>query len=173
MGELVLINKIDISNLFKDKKVKAFEVANLLFQLQHENLLNFTARPVINAENTLLTIRINAPDHITNWKSFCKRKFTDKEILIIFRHICQGLTYLHSQGVIHRDVHPTRIHCSEGIVKFNMIGMPYNYKKLLKKESFCGHVNYSAPELLEEGNPFTPNVDIWSLGCCLFYLCSK
>jgi hypothetical protein len=28
------------------------------------------------------------------------------------------------------------------------IGMPYNYKKLLKKDNFCGHVNYSAPELI-------------------------
>jgi serine/threonine protein kinase len=51
--------------------------------------------------------------------------------------------------------------------------MPYNYKKLLKKDNFCGHVNYSAPELIQERQTFSAKVDIWSLGCCLYYLCTK
>lgn len=80
---------------------------------------------------------------------------------------------MHEHGLIHRDVHPTRIHCSQGLMKFNMIGMPYNYKKLLKKDNFSGHVNYSAPELILEKVKFTSKVDIWSLGCCLYYLCTK
>lgn len=80
---------------------------------------------------------------------------------------------MHEQGIIHRDVHPTRIHSTFGLAKFNLIGMPYNYKKLLKKDNFCGHVNYSAPELIEEKLAFSPKVDIWSLGCCLYYLCTK
>lgn len=51
--------------------------------------------------------------------------------------------------------------------------MPYNYKKLLKKDNFCGHVNYSAPELILEKTNFTSKVDVWSLGCCLYYLSTK
>jgi hypothetical protein len=35
-------------------------------------------------------------------------------------------------------------------VKFNSIGMPFNFKKLLKRDNFSGHVNYSAPELILE-----------------------
>lgn len=94
-------------------------------------------------------------------------------MLCIFRQLCEGLAHMHEQGLIHRDVHPTRIHNSKGLMKFNMIGMPYNYKKLLKKDNFCGHVNYSAPELILEKVHFSPKVDVWSLGCCLFYLCTK
>jgi len=57
----------------------------------------------------------------------------------------------------------------------NLIGMPYNFKKLLKNESFSGHLNYSAPEILERGqeNMLSNKVDIWSLGCCLYYLVTK
>jgi len=53
--------------------------------------------------------------------------------------------------------------------------MPYNFKKLLKNESFSGHLNYSAPEILEHGSEHMlgPKVDIWSLGCCLYYLVTK
>jgi serine/threonine protein kinase len=58
-------------------------------------------------------------------------------------------------------------------VKFNSIGMPFNFKKLLKRDNFSGHVNYSAPELILEKQFFTKKVDIWSFGCCIFYLITK
>lgn len=85
------------------------------------------------------------------------------------------MNHIHERGYIFRDIHPTRIHLQNGITKLNLIGMPYNFKKLLKNESFSGHLNYSAPEILEHGheNYLSPKVDIWSLGCCLYYLATK
>ena len=52
--------------------------------------------------------------------------------------------------------------------------MPYNYKKLLKNDNFCGHLNYSPPEALVDGcEKITEKVDIWALGCCLYFLTYK
>ena len=51
--------------------------------------------------------------------------------------------------------------------------MPFNFKKLLKRHNFAGHVNYSAPELILEKNHFTNRVDVWSFGCCIYYLITK
>ena len=65
--------------------------------------------------------------------------------------MCLGIAHVHECGLVFRDVHPTRIHLNKGKIKFNLIGMPYNFKKLLKNESFSGHLNYSAPEILEHG----------------------
>lgn len=59
------------------------------------------------------------------------------------------------------------------VTKFNTVGMPFNFKKLLKRDNFSGHVNYSAPELIQEQNIFSNKVDIWSLGCCIYYLLAK
>lgn len=87
--------------------------------------------------------------------------------------MCNVLHYLHSNDIIHRDVHPTRFNCVGGKAKFNFIGMPYNYKKLLKKENFSGHINYSPPELILEQMNFSDKVDIWSLGCCMYFLIVK
>jgi serine/threonine protein kinase len=86
-----------------------------------------------------------------------------------------AVEHIHSHGLVFRDVHPTRIHLNNGVTKFNLVGMPYNFKKLLKNESFSGHLNYSPPEILEHGNEefLTQKVDIWSLGCCLYYLATK
>ena len=58
-------------------------------------------------------------------------------------------------------------------MKINPIGLPLNFKKLLKNETFGGHINYSAPEMLEQNENLTEKVDIWALGCCIYYLSSK
>lgn len=82
---------------------------------------------------------------------------------------------MHDHGIIFRDVHPTRIHLSNGKIKLNLIGMPYNFKKLLKNLNFSGHVNYSAPEILENGpsNHLSAKADVWSLGCSFYYVATK
>lgn len=97
------------------------------------------------------------------------------QILSVFRQLCLGVSHIHDHGLIFRDVHPTRLHLTGGVAKMNLVGMPYNFKKLLKNESFSGHLNYSPPEILETGqnNLLTPKVDVWSLGCCLYYLATK
>jgi serine/threonine-protein kinase TTK/MPS1 len=52
--------------------------------------------------------------------------------------------------------------------------MPYNYKKLLKNDTFCGHLNYSPPEALVDGcEEITDKADVWALGCCLYFLTYK
>jgi len=78
-------------------------------------------------------------------------------------------------GYTHRDVHPSRIslYGSNNVVKFNTVGFPYNFKKLLKRDDFSGHINYSAPELILERQEFTNKVDIWALGCTLFFIIHK
>ena len=61
------------------------------------------------------------------------------------------------------------------LLKINLVGMPYNFNKLLKNETFCGHLNYSPPEMLKVENKgaISEKVDIWALGCCLYFLSSK
>ena len=73
-----------------------------------------------------------------------------------------------------RDIHPSRVHQVNNIVKLNLIGMPYNFKKLLKNDTFCGHINYCPPELLDDDKScFSEKTDIWGLGCTLYYLHRK
>lgn len=58
-------------------------------------------------------------------------------------------------------------------MKFNTVGLPYNFKKLLRRSDFSGHVNYSAPELILEKNSFSEKIDIWALGCCIYFIFNK
>ncbi len=117
---------------------------------------------------------MEAPQNVTLWKTYCKKKFTPEEIFIIIKHMAHAIEFLHQLRFVHRDVHPSRfMQFANNIIKFNPIGLPYNFKKLLKRDNFSGHINYSAPELILEKPIFTPKVDVWSLGCSLYYLVIK
>jgi serine/threonine protein kinase len=43
----------------------------------------------------------------------------------------------------------------------------------LKRDNFSGHVNYSCPELILEKDYFSKKVDVWSFGCCIYYMLIK
>mmetsp|Transcript_33548 Transcript_33548/g.51581 ORF Transcript_33548/g.51581 Transcript_33548/m.51581 type:complete len:147 (-) Transcript_33548:2559-2999(-) len=43
-----------------------------------------------------------------NWKSFCKKRMADSEILRTLFHVAGGLHQLHLHGIVHRDIHPSR-----------------------------------------------------------------
>ena len=115
-----------------------------------------------------------APDHKNSWKTFCKHNFDLEQVVSMFRQMALGVRYMHENNLCFRDLHPTRIHLVDGVIKWNLIGMPYNFKKLVKNPTFLGHLNYSAPEMiLEPNSPVTLKADIWALGCCLYHLATK
>ena len=86
-----------------------------------------------------------------------------------------GVVHMHDKGLIFRDLHPTRVHLERGTVKWNLVGMPYNYRKLLRSKAYTGHLNFTAPELIldESEEALTAKIDIWALGCNFFYLALK
>ena len=120
-----------------------------------------------------IAFRSEAPDHISSWKQFCKTPTSMFHTLSLFRQLTSAIAHLNSLGIIHRDVHPTRLHMHNNLLKFNLIGLPYNFKKLTKKSNFSGHISYSAPEFISDKPTFGINSDTWSLGCCLYYLVTK
>ena len=168
-----MITFVDISNIFPQGQHFALDSVKILEQTNHPNLLNLVANVHMLEEINTLVFRTECPDHISSWKQFCKTELSAFQTLSLFRQLASAIAHLNSHGIIHRDVHPTRLHLHNGILKFNMIGLPYNYKKLLKRPNFSGHVNYSAPEFILESQDFKENSDTWSLGCCLYYLVTK
>lgn len=180
-GKLSLLTFIDISQLYNDKQLFAYEMAQQLSALPpHPYLLNIQEpHQEIQQRNTIV-FKTDCPQHISLWKQFCKTNFSTPRLLLIFRQLTSALSHMHAHGLVHRDIHPTRLHWSNGRPVFNLIGLPYNYLKLLKGKNFAGHLPFSAPELLAKQSAFemgaqqvSPAVDIWSLGCCLYYFVVK
>lgn len=167
-----MVTCIDITSLYKEKRGKAVYIVDFLSQVKHDHITYIYGYQIV--EDKFIFVEMEAPFITKEWKTFCKKKFSPEELLDILAQFSEGVEFLHSLNFIHRDVHPSRIQQFEGgKIKFNPIGLPYNFKKLLKRDNFSGHINYSPPELILENNEFTTKVDAWAVGCCLYYLIMK
>eukprot|EP01017_Pseudomicrothorax_dubius_P037724 TRINITY_DN5571_c0_g1_i12.p1 TRINITY_DN5571_c0_g1~~TRINITY_DN5571_c0_g1_i12.p1 ORF type:complete len:695 (+),score=193.25 TRINITY_DN5571_c0_g1_i12:402-2486(+) len=86
-----------------------------------------------------------------------------------------GLEYLHSQNIIYRDLKPENVMVDDrGYVRLIDLGTA----KIMKNKSartftIIGTPHYMAPEVLT-GKGYTLNVDLWSIGVCLYeFVCGQ
>ena len=97
---------------------------------------------------------------------------TENEARIILRDVVAGLKFLHSRGIIHRDLKLSNILLSEtGQAKIADFGLAvlteFSDSADSRERTICGTPNYLAPEILNKKN-YGRSADIWSLGCLLY-----
>lgn len=96
-----------------------------------------------------------------------RTKFYVGEILL-------GIEYLHSNGIIYRDLKPENVLLDhEGHVRLTDFGLSKQemHEKSSKAYTFCGTAEYLAPEILMSQG-YTVAVDFWSLGALMYYMLS-
>jgi eukaryotic-like serine/threonine-protein kinase len=89
-----------------------------------------------------------------------------------------GLSYAHSQGMIHRDVKPGNILVTpEGEAKVSDVGLAGFAEDLFndpRAGKIVGTPDYISPEQIRTPLEVGPASDIYSLGCTLYYaVCGK
>lgn len=84
------------------------------------------------------------------------------------RQLLEGLATLHRLGVIHRDVKPDNLLCTEqGMLKIADFG--WCCEATEAPTSLAGTFQYMAPEVLQN-HPQTEKADVWSAGVTLHQL---
>ena len=91
--------------------------------------------------------------------------------------LASGLKYLHSYGIVHRDLKLENImmtdNSNKSIPKLVDFGLAKMIGPSEKAEEPFGTLGYVAPEILSK-KPYSHQCDIWSLGCILYaLLCSS
>mmetsp|Transcript_32909 Transcript_32909/g.84654 ORF Transcript_32909/g.84654 Transcript_32909/m.84654 type:complete len:505 (+) Transcript_32909:64-1578(+) len=112
---------------------------------------------------------------------WCKlfRPLRPVEACYILRQLIDGLQFLHSESIIHRDLKLENVlvvrswNSGDDVfidVKIADFGLSKIVEgTLLNTHSNCGARRYKAPEVTQFGHPYDFRADIWSLGV-LFYV---
>ncbi|KAK9739382.1 FHA domain [Popillia japonica] len=108
-----------------------------------------------------------------------ERQLPEYQVKFFFYQILIAVSYLHDNGIIHRDIKADNILLDDKdnpntIVKISDFGL----SKILEKESMantrCGTPTYMAPEILDKTKIFYDRkVDVWSMGVLLYYMLSQ
>ena len=171
-GRIVAIKSFNKKNLVNESaKNKILYETNLMRGLWHPSVTKILE--TFECENYMLIIM----EYISggNLQNFVKkrRKLCEKTAKILFRQIIQGIRYIHSRGIVHRDIKLENILLDlNNIIKICDFGVGKLIKPNTILKDQCGTPVYMAPEILK-GNGYKGfPVDIWSAGVALYIMLS-
>lgn len=142
--------------------------ARIQSRLQHQNIatlydfLEVSGKPCIVMEyidGETLAERITA-----------RGPLQSQEVLSIFQPVLQAVSYIHENGIVHRDIKSSNIKItSRGEVKLLDFGIAkgQHTPQLTTTGSVIGTLQYLAPELLSGGGA-DARTDVWALGVLLY-----
>lgn len=82
----------------------------------------------------------------------------------------RGVQYIHSMGILHRDIKSQNILITEeGVVKICDFGIAAESGSSSLLQSCVGTLQYMAPEVVK-GMEYDMTADVWSLGCVFYEL---
>lgn len=185
-AELMAVKQVEMpsstGNATDARKINMIEALkheiSLLRDLQHPNIVRYLGS---NSDETHLNIFLeyvaggSVATMLVNYGSLPEGLISG-----FVRQILQGLTFLHSKDIIHRDIKGANILVdNKGSVKISDFGISKRVeastllhpqaaggKRGAPRVSLQGSVFWMAPEVVRQ-TAYTKKADIWSLGCLI------
>lgn len=177
-GDLLAVKQVEVKHKLagqeKDKKQMKEMVAALdqeidtMQHLEHPNIVQY-----LGCERKEYSISIFLEYIPGGSIGSCLRKhgkFDESLVSSMTRQTLSGLAYLHTEGVLHRDLKADNILLdTDGTCKISDFGISKKTDNIYGNDvtnSMQGSVFWMAPEVIRsQGQGYSAKVDIWSLGC--------
>ena len=141
---------------------------NIHSKLDHENIIKLYN---VHEDKDTIYIIMEYAEHGNLFELIKKEKngFSEYKAFEYFIQVVNAVYYLHNNNIIHRDIKPENILIGDNN-KIKLCDFGWAKELTLENRStFCGTVEYMAPEIVENEN-YDYGVDIWSLGILLYEL---
>ena len=167
-GTKVAIKIIKTHNLTKkalDILEDEISIMNLIKANPHPNIVQ--CYDVIRGSNEIYIIMelCDSGDLMT----IIKRPIKEKYAQFYFCQLANGLKYLDSNSIIHRDIKPKNILLTNNrrVLKIADFGFAKRISDISLHETVCGSPLYMAPEIMNN-HAYNNQTDLWSIGMILY-----
>jgi serine/threonine protein kinase len=97
------------------------------------------------------------------------RTFSESQCAKYFSQITRAVYHMHSRNIVHRDLQLANLCLTAGDdIRICDYGLGQFFAPEQKFTGFRGNSMYALPDSLLGNEFYGPDVDIWSLGCCLY-----
>lgn len=166
-GEKVAIKKLSRPFQSEIFAKRAYRELLLLKHMHHENVIGLL--DVFTPASSLQNFRdfyLVMPFMQTDLQKIMGVEFSEDKVQCLVYQMLKGLKYIHSAGVVHRDLKPGNLAVNEDCeLKILDFGLARH-----TDTEMTGYVVtrwYRAPEVILSWMHYNQTVDIWSVGCIM------
>jgi serine/threonine protein kinase len=168
-GDLFAIKAISRASLSHKKHIeRLFDERNILLHYSDPHIVKFYSSMVGRHNVYLVTEFVPGGDL---WSLLENVGCFDEDAAKFFgREVLSALSYLRSNGIIHRDIKPDNLLvASDGHLKLTDFGLSFNGKSArhICSTGLVGTPDYVAPEIVMN-KPHSFTADYWSFGAMLY-----
>ena len=169
-----VMKKMELNHLKPKQQRECYHEVSILKRLNHPNIIKYYSSFLEN-ENLYIIMEYAENGDLYSIIKHYKRHLKYLEEINIWRiayEILNGLNYLHTHNIIHRDIKCLNLFITKDKhVKIGDLGVSTIVSSI--NALHCTRVGtplYLSPELIKQ-IPYDYKVDIWSFGCSLYHLC--
>ena len=169
-----VMKKMELNHLKESQQKECYREVSILRKVSHPNIIKYYSSFLENESLCIIMEYAELGDLYTLIKHY-KRHQKFFEELILWRiafEVLNGLEYLHSNNIIHRDIKCLNLFLSKDHhVKIGDLGVSTITSLGGMHCTRVGTPLYLSPELVKQV-PYDYKTDIWSFGCSLYHLAS-
>ncbi|KAF4120471.1 hypothetical protein GMORB2_2909 [Geosmithia morbida] len=166
--DLVALKRIRMEGERDGFPVTAVREIKLLQSLRHANIVNL--QEVMVERNDCFMVFEYLSHDLTGLLNHPTFKLDESQKKHLASQLLEGLDYLHTRGVLHRDIKAANVLVSStGVLKLADFGLARFYAKHhnLDYTNRVITIWYRSPELLLGETRYTAAVDVWSAACVM------
>nr|XP_043617406.1 cyclin-dependent kinase G-2-like [Erigeron canadensis] len=173
-GEIVALKKVKSGKESEGFPITALREISVLSLLQHPSVVD-VKEVVMDDFNGVYMVMEYVDNELKGYMERMKHPFSQSEVKSLMLQLLEGLSYLHDNYVMHRDLKTSNLLLNnKGEMKICDFGMARRYSGVEKPyTSLVVTLWYRAPEVLLGMKQYTTAIDMWSVGCIMAELLTK
>jgi len=161
-----------LKTAYREHTARSLREAHAVTQLSHPNIVK-VHKAGLSAAGA--SSRWSSSPAARSTGSWSRRPPPVRELVALFRTVCDAVRHAHSRGIVHRDLKPQNILVdAEGhpyVVDFGIARPTEPGWTVTLADQAIGTPSFMAPEQVRGGAPSAePAVDVYALGAVLYYV---